>query len=288
VSPGALRLAVSNIAWDPGEDDVIAELLRREGVAAVEIAPTKWREKPLEATAAEIARYRQTWSDRGIRISSMQALLFGRPDLELFGPSRLQLAEYLYRVIELGAGLGAQALVFGSPKNRLRGSLALADAMASAADFFRDVGEFAAQHGLVVAIEANPPEYGCDFVTTTREAVALCRAISSAGIGVNGDLGGITMSGDEPRATVEMTRGCLAHFHASEPNLAELGAKSNHVAAAAGLGAIGYAGWVSIEQRQAGKGKPEEGGSETARSANVAAVERAVRLAKAAYAASVS
>ena len=227
MSPGALRLAVSNIAWDPGEDDVIAELLRREGVAAVEIAPTKWREKPLEATAAEIARYRQTWSDRGIRISSMQALLFGRPDLELFGPSRLQLAEYLYRVIELGAGLGAQALVFGSPKNRLRGSLALADAMASAADFFRDVGEFAAQHGLVVAIEANPPEYGCDFVTTTREAVALCGAISSAGIGVNGDLGGMTMSGDEPRATVEMTRGCLAHFHASEPNLAELSAKSN-------------------------------------------------------------
>jgi D-psicose/D-tagatose/L-ribulose 3-epimerase len=189
-----IRLSISNIAWDPAEDDAVAAVLRAEGVSAVEIAPTKWRDKPLEATAAEIEHYRRSWADRGLRISSLQALLFGRPDLELFGSSRLQLAEYLYRVIELGAGLGARALVFGSPRNRLRGSLALEAAMASATDFFRDVGDFAAQHGVVIAIEANPPDYGGDFVTRTNEAVALCRAIASAGVGVNGDLGGMTLS----------------------------------------------------------------------------------------------
>jgi sugar phosphate isomerase/epimerase len=282
------RLSISNIAWDPTEDDTVADVLRREGVTAVEIAPTKWRENPVQATAAEIERYRRSWADRGLRISSMQSLLFGRPDLELFGTSRLRLAEYLYRVIELGAGLDARALVFGSPKNRLRGSLAMPDAMASAAEFFRDIGEFAAQHGVVIAIEANPPEYGCDFVTTTSEAVALCRAIGSVGVGVNADLGGMTMSADEPRATIEATRGSLAHVHASEPNLAELGAKADHSAAAAGLVGIGYAGWIAIEMREGERGSEGGGEKHAARSANVAAVERAVRFAKVAYAPAIS
>jgi sugar phosphate isomerase/epimerase len=207
----------------------------------------------------------------------MQALLFGRPDLELFGPTRRQLSEYLYRVIELGAGLGAKALVFGSPKNRLLGSLPLADAMASAVEFFRGVGDVAAQHGVVIAIEANPPEYGGDFVTRTSEAVELCRAVANAGVGVNGDLGGMTMSGDEPAATLAAARDCLVHFHASEPNLVELGtASADHAAAAAALRAWGYTGWVAIEQR----GVPK---TETTRSANVAAVERAVRFVKSVY-----
>ena len=286
--PNPLRLSISNIAWDPAEDDAVTEVLQAEGVSAVEIAPTKWRDKPLEATAAEVERYRQSWANRGLRVSSLQALLFGRPDLELFGKTRLQLAEYLYRVIELGAGLGAHALVFGSPKNRLRGSLALGDAMASAAEFLRDIGEFAAQHGLVIAIEANPPEYGCDFVTRTNEAVALCRAIASVGVGVNGDLGGMTLSADAPRIAIDSARTCLVHFHASEPNLVELGAQSDHAAAAAGLAAIGYAGWVAIEQREAERRDGDEGKSSTARSTNVAAVERAVKFAKAAYAAAIS
>jgi sugar phosphate isomerase/epimerase len=282
-----LRLSVSNIAWEPSEDDEIADVLRREGVPAVEIAPTKWRERPAEATAAEIASYRRAWADRGLQISSMQALLFGRPELALFGPTRGELAEYLSRIIELGAGLGARALVFGSPKNRLRGSLPIADAMASATDFFREIGDFAAQQGVVIAIEANPPEYGCDFVTRTSEAVELCRAIASTGIGVNADLGGMTMSRDDPRATLESARDCIAHFHASEPNLVELGETSDHATAAAGLAAIGYTGWVAIEVRGAGP-STQRPVTQTARSTNVAAVERAVRLVKRVYGAALA
>src|SRR5262249_33129635 len=94
---------------------------------------------------------------------------------------------------------------------------------------------------------------------------------------VNGDLGGMTLSSDAPRNTIESARDCLAHFHASEPHLVELGAQSDHAAAAAGLAAIGYSGWVAVEQRAVTKDK--------ARSAKGAAVERAVKFAKAAYAA---
>ena len=171
--PETFRLAVSNIAWEASENDAVAEVLRREGVAGVEIAPTKWRERPYEASASDVASYRRYWEDRGLRAVSLQALLFGRGDLQLFADerSRSQLSDYLRQAIDFAAALGAHALVFGSPKNRVRGDMPLSKATEIATGFFRDLGEHAHARGAALCIEANPPEYGCDFVTTTAEAI---------------------------------------------------------------------------------------------------------------------
>ena len=269
--PDGPRLAVSNIAWQPGEDAAVVDVLQREAVTGVEIAPTKWREKPFDASAADIAAYRRAWEDRGLRIVSLQALLFGRPDLQLFASSesRLQLADYLRRVIDFASAVGAHAMVFGSPKNRLRGDLSMPDAMSIAADFLRDIGGYCAERGTAMCIEANPVEYGCDFVTTTAEAVALCRAVNHPGVRVNVDLGGITMSHEDVSAAIAGAGDVMGHYHASEPNLAEIGAASPHAEAGRALSDIGYARWISIEMRAHGD--------------NVAAVERAVARTKKAY-----
>ena len=264
------RLAVSNIAWESSETDAVVEVLHREGITGVEIAPTKWREKPFDASAADVAAYRRSWEDRGLRVVSMQALLFGRPDLQLFGDSRDRLADYLKRVIDFAAAVGAHALVFGSPKNRVRGALSMAEAMSIATDFFRDIGAYGADRHTALCIEANPVEYGCDFVTTTAEAIALCRAVNDPAIRVNVDLGGIAMSHEDVSASIESARDVIGHYHASEPNLAEIGAASRHAEAARALRAIDYANWISIEMRASGN--------------NVAAVERAIAMTKAAYA----
>jgi len=266
------RLAVSNIAWEPSEDAEVVEVLRREGVSGIEIAPTKWRERPFDATASDIAAYRRSWEDRGLRVVSLQALLFGRPDLQLFASddSRRQLGDYLRRVIDFAAAVGAHAMVFGSPKNRVRGSLSMSDAMSIAAGFLRDIGEYCAERRTTMCIEANPVEYGCDFVTTTAEAVALCRAANHPGVRVNVDLGGITMSGEDPFVAITGARDVIGHYHASEPNLAEIGASSPHAEAGRALRAIDYANWISIEMRATGD--------------NVAAVERAIARTKKAYA----
>jgi sugar phosphate isomerase/epimerase len=265
------RLAVSNIAWEPSENAAVVEVLRREGVSGVEIAPTKWREKPFDASSVDIAEYRRSWEDRGLRVASLQALLFGRPDLQLFASaeSRRQLGEYLRRVIDFAAAVGANALVFGSPKNRVRGSLSMADAMAIAADLLREIGEYCSERRTAMCIEANPVEYGCDFVTTTAEAIALCRAVNHPGVRVNVDLGGITMSHEDASSAITSAREMMGHYHASEPHLAEIGAASLHEEAGRTLAEIGYASWISIEMRAAGD--------------NVSAVARAIAKTKTAY-----
>jgi D-psicose/D-tagatose/L-ribulose 3-epimerase len=267
------RLAISNIAWDSGDDDTIAALLAREGVPGVEIAPTKWRERPFEASPGEVAAYRESWEARGLQIVSLQALLFGRPDLQLFGTSasRSAMSDFLRHVIDFAAAVGARAIVFGSPKNRLRGERSFKDALGIAADFFRELAVHAYAQRVAICIEANPPEYGGDFIINTAETVELCRAVDHPGVRVNADLGGMTLSVEDPVASLAAAAPFLGHFHASEPNLIELGARADHVAAARGLAAINYEGWVSIEMRAAGPGH------------NVEAVQRAIRVARRAY-----
>jgi sugar phosphate isomerase/epimerase len=251
-----LRLAASNIAWEPSDDDAAAAVLREHGFAAVEIAPTKWWDKPLEAPAPEIAEQRTGWAAREVPIVAMQALLFGRPDLQLFGSpvQRDELRAYLHGIIDLAASLGVRVLVFGSPKNRRRGSLSMVEAMRVAVPFFRAIGEHAAVHRMAFCIEPNPAAYDCDFITTMDEAFELDREVSQAGFMVHADLGGMTVNGEDPGLALARAPERLGHVHVSEPYLAEIGTGgAAHERAAAALHAIGYSGWVSIEMKAAGQ-----------------------------------
>lgn len=254
-----MKLAASNIAWEPADDDTVAALLRERGFTGVEIAPTKRWESPLDATRKQIVEYRSEWERRGLRIVAMQALLFGRPDLQLFGSAtvRRALREYMTSIIEMAEGLGAQALVFGSPKNRKRGRMPVDEALGVAVEFFRDLGTLAATRGCAICIEPNPPSYDCDFITTTDEAIALCARVGSRGVKVNGDTGAMAIVTDDVSATIGRASEWLGHFHASEPALAELSDGDHHAAAASALRASRYTGWVSIEMRAASGSRTE-------------------------------
>jgi sugar phosphate isomerase/epimerase len=157
-------------------------------------------------------------------------------------------------LIEMAAGLGATALVFGSPKNRKRKSMPLDEATGIASEFFREMGALAVSRKCVICIEPNPPSYDCDFINTTAEAVALVHAIGSRGVKVQGDMGAIlTMNGD-PAVELDAAKGLIGHVHVSEPELAEItNVRANQVAAQA-LRASKYGGWVSIEMRAATHG----------------------------------
>ena len=52
--------------------------------------------------------------------------------------------------------------------------------------------------------------------------------------------------------SIDGARDVIGHYHASEPNLAPIGASSGHAEAGRALAEVGYANWVSIEMRAAG------------------------------------
>lgn len=246
------EFAISNIAWDPAEDEAVAALMQRYGVRGLEIAPAKVHNPPVEASTDEIRDYRRRWEDRGISLCAMQALLFGAPYTAIFEGEELRntMLDYLAQVFAMAGQLGATSLVFGSPKNRKRGNMEYDAAFAGAVTFFREAGRRAADHGVVLCIEPNPAYYECDFVQTSAEGMALVEAVDHPGFGLHLDAAGMALSKENIAESLERCAGKFRHFHVSEKDLAGIGAGSvDHAAVGAALKKSGYDGWISMEMR---------------------------------------
>jgi D-psicose/D-tagatose/L-ribulose 3-epimerase len=249
-----VKLAMSAIAWEPPEDEAAAGILREHGFEGVELAPTKIFARPEAASDAEVAICRESWQRRGLRIVAMQALLFGHPELTMFGEARKRTLDYLSGVARLGGRLGAGALVFGSPRNRARGALPFPEAWKSAVEFFRALGSAAAAAGTCLCIEPNPPRYGADFITTSEEALRLVEEVASPGFGLHLDAACALLAGEDFPARLRKSAHALRHVHLSEPDLAPVrkGGSLDLPAISAALRDIGYSGWVSVEMKPAG------------------------------------
>jgi len=269
-----LRIAISNIAWDVSEDDAVAACLARHGIDAIDVAPTKYFADPAQAGADEIARVRGYWNNRGIEITGMQALMFGTQGLNLFGDEdvRQRMLAHLAAVCRVGAGLGATRLVFGSPKNRDRGSLSREAAETIAAAFFAKLGARASALGVTICLEPNPARYGANFLLTSAETARLVRRIDHPAIKMQLDSGAMTINGEDAERVIRENADIIGHIHASEPGLVVLGEGGcDHAVLARILGAALPRHIVSIEM-QATRDEP-----------HLAAIERALKAAIAAY-----
>jgi len=220
-----MRLSISNIAWDVEEDEAVSALLKRLGLNAVDVAPGKYFPKPEAATEEEILRVRRGWSDRGVEVVGMQALLFGTVGLNLFGSdgSRQAMLAHLEAVCRIGGGLGARWLVFGSPKNRDRSGLRDEQVEAVALPFFRKLGDVAVAHGVTICLEPNPSRYGANYMVSSDETAQVVRQVDHPGIQMQLDTGALALNGEDPDGVIERFSGLVGHVHASEPDLVPLG-----------------------------------------------------------------
>jgi D-psicose/D-tagatose/L-ribulose 3-epimerase len=227
-----VRLALSNIAWDVSEDDDVAQLLTKFDIDAIDVAPGKYFPDPANTRKADIAKVRTWWSERGIEVTGMQALLFGTTGLNVFGTADIQAAllDRLAAVCRIGEALGASSLVFGSPKNRDRSGLSDKQALDEAVYFFQRLGDIAQAHGVVVCLEPNPPRYGANFMTSSAETVHVVNAVGHRAIRMQFDTGALAISGETPEVVLGNSAHLIGHVHASEPDLVPLGGcGTNHM-----------------------------------------------------------
>lgn len=247
-----MKIAISNIAWNPDEELDIIRLMQQHHISGIEIAPTKIWTNVESVTPADLHAQKEIWRSRSVSIVALQSLLFGHPELTLFenDVTRQRTTEYLKATIDIASGVGATALVFGSPRNRKRDTLPLETAFSIAVDFFSELGEYAAKRNTVFCIEPNPSAYGCDFICNSSEARALVKAVSCAGFRMHLDAGILTMNEENIEFEIEQSAPWLHHFHISDPQLGVIGTGiTDHARIAKALRDVGYSGWVSIEMR---------------------------------------
>jgi D-psicose/D-tagatose/L-ribulose 3-epimerase len=252
------KLAISNIAWEKQDEAEIFSILKKHNVSGIEIAPTKLWPNWEGATSEAAKNYAKMLANEGFTIPSLQALLFGKPELLVFGDANAQnaLIQHISYVAELAAALGAKILVFGSPKNRDRGMLSKEDAFTQAITIFNRLGEECAKQDVILCIEPNPPQYGCNFITNVVEAIKLVKAVDSNGFGLHLDAAGMQLAGDDGAVEIGKAGALIKHFHASEPELGTFeNPQVNHKALADALAKIQYSNWISIEMRTAADAK---------------------------------
>jgi sugar phosphate isomerase/epimerase len=248
-----MKLAVSNIAWDETEQFVILAELPALGVTGVEIAPTKLWPEWVDADADAAGAVRHLIEAQGLQIPAIQSVLFGLPNLQLFGTtdSVQNLVTHLAAVARIAGALGAAAIVFGSPRNRDRGSLSLAQAMERSVGVLRTVGDACAEAGTCLCLEPNPEAYNCNFLTHWQDAAELAERVGHPGIGVHLDTACITLAGDDPVDAIRACGSRMRHFHISEPALGHFAQPAiDHHRIGAALRDSVYDGFVSIEMRR--------------------------------------
>ena len=250
-------LSFSHIAWSPEDETRAIEQLLELGVVEMEVAPRRAFGDPMMASEAHVRAVADAYRDQGMRIGSFQALLFGAEGVELFRSpdERDRMKQFLMAVGKVAGWCGAGPMVFGSPKNRLKGELSHADALKQAIPFFREVGDACAEAGSCLVMEANPEAYGADFCTRLEQAAELVASVNSPGFGLHVDAGGLSMSGEDFVPVVRQAAPWIRHVHASQPNLASFADPTReHARLAQVLREISYSGSISIEMRSQPEG----------------------------------
>jgi sugar phosphate isomerase/epimerase len=243
-------IAVSNLAWPLAQEAAAFASLGASGVQGVEVAPTRiapWD----DLDAPVLADYRRRIADAGLAVSSLQAILFGRPDLQLLDDDPGPLIAHISRVVRIAAALGARVLVFGAPRNRLAGPLTAEAANARACTRLAALGAIAAAEGVVIGVEPVPAAYQGEFLTTWQEVHAMVKAVAHPGIGVHLDTACVMLGGGSIGEAIVACAPVLCHFHIAEPALANFKMPAaDHPAAATALAAVGYCHWCAVEMRE--------------------------------------
>ena len=246
-----MKLAFSNIAWSPHDSPEVFALLRERGFTGIEVAPTKvwpgWAGADVQAARS----YRRRLADEGFAVPALQAVLFGKPDAQLFGDGQAAFVSHLEEVAALAEALGAKAVVLGAPKQRRLGQQTTAEALERATPVFHRLGQVYAEHGTCLCIEPNPSRYGCDFIIHAEEGADLVRRVNSSGFGLHLDAAGMFLEGDDLATVWPAVGGVVRHFHVSEPDLGDFREpRVPHATNLAFLESHGFGGWLSVEMRE--------------------------------------
>src|SRR5687767_462426 len=105
-----MNISISNIAWEKEENENILEVLKKNHITGIEVAPTKLSESPTSVSDVEIQDSLSLWTDENIFPIATQSILYGHPELTIFQEekTRGKTLSYLKEMIRVSAQLGAK------------------------------------------------------------------------------------------------------------------------------------------------------------------------------------
>ena len=244
-----MKIAISNIAWSKDEDSKMYEYLKKNDITSLEIAPTRIiEENPYNHLDEAQKMAQELKNNYQLDIVSMQSIWFGKKENIFVSEENYQiLVDYTKKAILFAHAIGCPNLVFGNPKNRNMDNYEKDYPIAL--NFFKEIGQFALNNNVVIALEPNPTIYNTNFLNTTKEALDFVKKIALPSVKINYDLGTV-IANNEELTIIEQNLEYINHIHISEPNLEIIQNRHLHQELANILKTKNYNKAISIEMNK--------------------------------------
>ena len=237
-----MKIAISNIGWSNKDDEKVYKYLKEKNINFIEIAPSKLvGENPYDKIDKLIEQANYLKDNFDLKIISMQSIWF-KISNNIFESEESYnfLIDYTKKAIDF-------ALVFGCPKNR--NMFDKEKNYSVALQFFKEVGLYALNKDVVIAVEPNPTIYNTNFLNYTNEAIDFVKEVNLPSIKINYDLGTVIQN-DESSNILKDNMININHIHISEPNLLKIEKRNLHKELFNLLKKYNYQNYVSIEMKE--------------------------------------
>lgn len=218
------EILISSIAWDPELDLDVIKILKRNNIKKIDLVPAKYFPDRLNVRKDDILKVKNYWAGHDLSVLGFQSLFFKEEPMNLFGPKEEQdnMLKLLERLAFIGEVLEAPYFVFGSPRNRDRSKLSDSDTTNIAMNFFYKLGELSKSHGTIFCLEPNPPVYGANFLTNTKETAECVRTLNHPNIKLQVDTGAMEINQEDPLALLQEYHKEAGHIHLSAEQIRPL------------------------------------------------------------------
>ena len=246
-----VKFAICNEFCQEWPIDRVFKLAADTGYQGVEIAPFTLAADVRDIPAQRRREIAQQAADCGVDIVGLHWLLVSPEGLYVNHPDKAirdATAVYFKELIRLCGDLGGTKMVIGSPKQRnVYEGLTPQQAWDYAKEVFVSLLPDAEKAGVDLCIEPLSRS-DTDFIITGAQALKLVKEIGHPRFLVHLD---VKAMADEERPMDEIIKECegyVGHFHANDANRSYPGSGDTDFGpVAAGLKAIGYDQWVSVE-----------------------------------------
>lgn len=235
-----MKLALSNFAWDRGEEEIIFHKISEMGIYNIECVLSKIKDWKY-ITDDDVNEYKEFLSAKNVIPYSIQSLFY---NIECSGITDIdKIISHFKRIINYAKILDAKVLVFGSPNLR-KIKKGWQDAIKI---IFNEVDVLLKGTSITLAIEPNASIYGGDFFRTASEIVEFIRENDFSNIRTMIDTHNSLLENINPVNDFMDNFEWVCHVHVSEIGLKQINITDQHLLFSKTLLEYGYDGVLTYE-----------------------------------------
>ena len=217
-----LKLGVSLLALDSKKNlNNFIKILKKEKINYLELPITKVFDN-FDFNLKKFRLFKQILKKNSLKISSIQSVFFGKPDLNIFdGSKHKAILLHIKNIIKISKYLGVKNIIFGSPINRRINLKKKKQQTLVGIKIFKKIANECKKNKIIFCIEPNAKYYNCNYINSIQQAIKLVRVINSENFLINVDTGNISLE-NKKLVNFKKSSKLFGNFQISEKNLSRI------------------------------------------------------------------